>query len=52
MSACATTSPSEWPASPRGWSTSTPPSTSGIPVDEGVCVDSEPDPERHQPSGS
>ena len=31
ISACASTSPSEWPASPRGWSSSTPPSTSGTP---------------------
>src|SRR4051794_29117382 len=31
ISACAMTSPSEWPASPRGWSNSTPPSTSGTP---------------------
>src|SRR5580765_6489275 len=32
MSACASTSPSEWPARPRGWSSSTPPSTSGTPA--------------------
>src|SRR5690348_10922796 len=32
MSACASTSPSEWPANPRGWSSSTPPSTSGTPA--------------------
>ena len=31
ISACAITSPSEWPASPRGESSSTPPSTSGTP---------------------
>src|SRR5581483_2380087 len=30
-SACAITSPSEWPASPRGWASSTPPRTSGTP---------------------
>ncbi len=31
VSACAITSPSEWPASPRGCSIATPPSTSGTP---------------------
>src|SRR3954447_23174697 len=31
VSACASTSPSEWPASPRGWSIWTPPSTSATP---------------------
>src|SRR5438445_10275856 len=31
VSACAITSPSEWPERPRGWSIRTPPSTSGTP---------------------
>src|SRR5204862_8020906 len=31
ISACVTTSPSEWPASPRDESNATPPSTSGTP---------------------
>src|SRR5947199_9723875 len=31
ISACVITSPSEWPASPRGDSNATPPSTSGTP---------------------
>src|SRR4051794_6603073 len=31
ISACTSTSPSEWPARPRGWSSSIPPRTSGTP---------------------
>src|SRR5439155_1119193 len=31
VSACASTSPSEWPARPRGWSIETPPRSSGTP---------------------
>src|SRR5687767_14218995 len=31
VSACASTSPSEWPARPRGWSSRTPPRTRGTP---------------------
>ena len=47
VSACAITSPSECPASPRGWSKRTPPSTSGTPSLERVRVDADADAQAH-----